>query len=249
MVVEMDMKRIVYVDIDGVLAVENLPALFALCNRLWHLEISEEQLALIQTEEAFHQMPAVADYRAHLGQERYQHQFKRMYFHPHYVDDMHVIDHAQQGVARLVRRFDELAYCTARLINFHPQWNEHLQRVTRLWLKRHDFLWGDRHVYFCNGIRAKLTLIAERVKQEHCQFWLIDDSLEQLLLAFDELSGEDQEVLQDALTLVAFGHDGCERATPVPVIPFPDWREINNLLVEKEFYHGNRKSTEQLPRL
>jgi hypothetical protein len=236
------MKRVVYVDIDGVLAVENLPALFALSNRVLQLTIPEEQLVRIRTEEAFHALPQVQVYQERVGKERYQLQIKRMFFHPHYIDEMRVIAHAQQGVARLAQRMDELAYCTARVINFHEQWNEHLQRVTRLWLKRHDFLWGERQVYFCDGIAAKWQRIAERIREEPCQLWLIDDSLELLLSAFATLSAADQVLLREHCRLVAFGYDVCEQAFPIPLIPFPDWREINNLLVEKESYDVHERS-------
>jgi hypothetical protein len=62
-------------------------------------------------------------------------------------------------------------------------------------------------------------------------------------VAFETLATEDQALLRDACTLVAFGHEHSDETYPLPVIPFPDWREINNLFVEKEFYDGNRRST------
>jgi hypothetical protein len=236
------MRRIVYVDIDGVLACNNPPVLIEMCNRLLKLEIPEEQLAMVGTRKAFDALPQAQAYQERTGKDIYQRQMARMEWHPLYVFRCNVMEGAPQGVAYLARRVDELGYLTARYINFNEGWNEHLARVTRIWLKNNDF-YGK--VAFSDGVKAKLETIASKIRKERCQTWLVDDSLDNLLAAFNELSAEDQGLLRDYLTLVAFGYDECEGEYPIPVIPFPNWREVSNLLVEKEFNYGDRRSTEQ----
>jgi hypothetical protein len=71
---------------------------------------------------------------------------------------------------------------------------------------------------------------------------LIDDNVEKLLLVFCELPQEEQHLLRNSLTLVAFGYEACPDGCPLPVIPFPDWSEVINLTIEKEFDYAKSKA-------
>jgi hypothetical protein len=164
-------QRVILADIDGVLAINNMSTLFQLFNRVLKLEITEEQLALVHTEEAFDQLPQVQQYQDSVGREYYLRQIARLNWHPHYIFALNVIKGAPQGVRYLAQHVSDLGYCTARVINFHEQWNEHLARVTRMWLKKHAVP-CEHQVIFCDGIKAKLETIARRIRKEGCQVLL-----------------------------------------------------------------------------
>lgn len=227
--------RMVLIDIDGVLAWGNIPQLARLYNRLAKLGIAEASLQAIETREAFGQLPQVQAHISGVGEERYQQQLARMQFHPLYVHQLNVMPGALVGVRYLARRVGEaLSYCTARVVNFNDAWNEHLQRVTRIWLKENDFPNAEQ-VMFCDGIPAKLAHIAALVREQEQPVLLIDDNAEQLLLAFMELPQAEQALLSRWLTIAAFGYEDCPDGCPLPVIPFSNWGEVINLAVEKEF--------------
>ena len=226
----------VLIDIDGVLALDNIPHLASMYNRLLKLGITEEHLQTVETCDAFGNLPQVQTHIDEVGLDRYQRQLARMQWHPLYVHQLKVMDGAVPGVRYLAQRVghDALSYCTARVINFNDAWNEHLARVTHIWLKEHDFPAADQ-VIFCDGIAAKLSYIVASIQREEQPVLLIDDSAEKLLLAFMSLSKEEQSVLRNNLTIAAFSYEECPDGCPLPVIPFPDWSEVINLAVEKEF--------------
>ncbi|WP_126600797.1 hypothetical protein [Dictyobacter aurantiacus] len=224
----------ILVDLDGVLAKKNLPRLLAMYNDVLNLAIPAEQLARVMSLEAFHALPQARSHYETVGAARYQYQLELLRFHPYHIASCQLVDGALQSVHYLTRRCDALRYCTARVINFHPQWNADVARCTQIWLKNSGFPNADK-IFFCDGPKVKLTTIAAMVREQSQRVLLIDDSLEKLLDAFDELPEDDQRLLREYLTLAAFGYnyDECDLEGTLPVIPFPNWSEVHNLAVNR----------------
>lgn len=232
------------VDIDGVLAKGNIPCFVALCNRALKLDIPNDQLAGVQTYDEFRVLPQVQAHIARIGEDRYQRRLELLRWHPEYIPHCHVIQDALSGVQALAQMVDELGYCTARVINFDAQWNRHVSAATHLWLKLNQFP-NFRLVDFCDGFTAKMRTIAQKLRAEpDSQIWLIDDSAEKLLEAFFDLSPEDQSVLVERFTLVAYGYErGQEVEHPLSVSCLDEWKHVCQL--EKEFISYAKSRPEQ----
>jgi hypothetical protein len=234
----------IFVDIDGVLAWNNLSYLLSMFNHHFQLDIPEEQMARIETLNDFYALPQVQAYKAKVGYDCYHRQFSQLQWHPLYVLNCNVIEKATQGVRYLAHcsGVNHLGYCTVRVINFHEQWSAYLARVTQMWLRNNGFP-NEERILFCDGVKRKLMHIAESIRTQRRQALLIDDSLELLLIAFHELSQEDQAILREHFTVAAFGYKDCPEEYPLSVIPFPDWGEVHNLAVEKEFKYAKKNDT------
>ena len=225
----------ILVDIDGVLACNNVPQLLALYVKSLKLPISDEQLAQVKTKEVFHLLPEVQAYIENVGLGRYQSQLARLQWHPGYVMQCLLIRGASEGVKYLAGKADELGYCTARMISFHDEWNRDLARATHMWLRKQQLPNSDQ-VLFCDGFKAKLMAIVTYLREHSgAHVLLIDDSANDLLLAYTQLDVNDQHILQNGLTLVAFGYDESVDH-PVQVVPLADWTRVGDL--EKEFDHA-----------
>ena len=230
-----------YIDIDGVLARDNVPALLTTLNRAMKLAIPDDQLAAIKTKKAFRELAQTQEYREQVGQALYQRQVERLEWHPLYTLELLLIERALEGIRYLAQRCPDIYYCTARYINFNEDWNRRLAQATRLWLGNNGFPRSEE-VLFCDGIAAKLKTIAAKLREQPCNEMLIDDSAPELMETLGSLPEEDQGLLCEHLTLVAFGYDDVPEHSPIQIIPFPRWNEVVNLCVEKEFnYHGTRK--------
>lgn len=229
----------ILVDLDGVIAKRNLPRLLATYNDVLKLAIPTEQLVQVKSLEAFHALPQARAHAEKVGSVRYSSQLELLRFHPYYIASCLPVDGALQGVRYLLRRCDVLGYCTARVINFHTQWNADVARSTWIWLKNSGFP-NDNQLLFCDGPRAKLTTIIALIREQERHVLLIDDSLYPLLNAFDGLSGEDRCLLSENLVLAAFGYDynECDVDSTLPVIPFPSWAEAHNLVVNRPVNQG-----------
>jgi hypothetical protein len=192
-------------------------------NRVLKLNIQDDTLASVRTRDVFDILPEVEEYQAKVGMDRYHYQLEALRWHPDAVIACNVIDGAWHGVRYLAQRVNVLKYCTARVINFNGVWNADLARVTWIWLKNNTFPHNEQ-ILFCDGVKEKLTKIV--------------DCPEKLLNAFGELPGADQHLLSEHLTLAAFGYDECDQGYPLNIIPFPSWKEVINLAVEKEFNYA-----------
>lgn len=238
------MGTTILVDIDGVIAQHNIPALLATYNRHLKLAIPDEQLECIKTLKAFHNAPQVQAYIATIGFERYHRQLAWLEWHPHYVAECSLVEGAWNGVRYLAQRAYDLQYCTARVIHFNAEWNADVARCTWIWLKNNEFP-NENSTLFCDGIPAKLRTILEMIQSYQRPILLIDDSLDALLRAFDSLPADEKQLLRQYLTLAAFGYEDCSQDYPLNVIPFPHWREVHNLAAEKEFNYGRTQSRRQ----
>lgn len=224
------METVILVDIDGVLSRDCNELLMALYNVHLCLGIDVVQLKGLSLTE-FHALPESLAHREQVGAERYRFQTEMLRFDPRHIARCHVIDGAVEAVQELATMIadTEIGYCTARYIPFHERWNDDLARTTENWLKSQGFPCTDQ-IVFCNGVRAKLeAIVAHLREQPDGQVMLIDDSVDLLLNAYQELSGDDQELLIQGLVLVAFGYDGGN-PHPVRIVPLVDWSDIHTIL-------------------
>jgi hypothetical protein len=231
------MDTVILVDIDGVLATKNMRCLLTVYNRVLKLGIQDDTLARVRTRDVFDMLPEVKAYRAKVGVNRYHYQLEALRWYPDAVITCNVIDGSWQGVRYLAQRVSALKYCTARVINFNAEWNTDLARVTWIWLKNNAFPHAEQ-ILFCDGVKEKLTKIVAMIQEQGQHILLIDDCPDKLLKAFGELSGVDQNLLSEHLTLAAFGYDECDQDYLLNIIPFPSWKEVVNLAVEKELNYA-----------
>jgi hypothetical protein len=176
-------------------------------------------------------LPEVQEHRAKVGVDRYRYQLEALMWHPLCVGACRVVNGSVQGVNYLLQRSNDLKYCTARVITFNNEWNKDLASITHAWLAHNGFPNHDQ-IVFCNGVKEKLTHIVAMIQEQERHVLLIDDNPDKLLKAFKELSGDDQLLLYGHLTLAAFGYSDCDECL-LNIIPFPDWKEVINLAVEK----------------
>ncbi|GHO83002.1 hypothetical protein [Dictyobacter formicarum] len=226
----------VLVDIDGVLATGHVQRFVALCNDILQLAIPIPNIASIASLREFGALPQVSAHRTKVGSDRFRRQMELMRWHPLNIVGCRVIDGSVEGIQYLAQRSSSLQYCTARFIEFDAAWNTDVANSTKSWLKNNDFPNAEL-VMFCESPRAKLTTIAAMVRAQKQPVYLIDDSLDLLLDAFDTLSMRDRRVLKTYLTLIAFDHceEECNQSYPLRVVPLQSWQEIQ--CIEKEFHH------------
>lgn len=235
------------VDIDGVLARHDRRRLFDHYNQFLELAIPLDQLEELSSLEDFHVLPQVQAYQAKVGKKRYAWQIDALAWHPRFVQQHTAVEGALEGMHYLASRAQVISYRTARFIAFDHQWNRELCCATQLWLKKQQFP-NPSQVVCCDGVKAKLTTLAEDLKaQPDRHVVLIDDSAEKLLTVFYELSTDEQRVLVDHLTLVGFGYEqGQEVHHPLRTIPLESWSNVRQL--EKEFsdaYSGKEQQQQQ----
>lgn len=220
----------ILVDLDGTVARGNLDILLPLYNDYFKLSLSEERLHAIQSMEEFEQLAEVQDFRANMGEFRYNLLIQIADCAPRHLSQAHVIQGAREGVERLAELgANSLGYCTARKSD-SEQWNRGMAEATYTWLNQQNFPSADQ-VLFCDGPGGKLQTIAAQLRKDHQSTLLIDDQYQALLAAIPSLAEEDQALLEQFLTLGAYHAQNLpERHSSMRILPLQQWDDIDQFI-------------------
>jgi hypothetical protein len=230
---EIMMRTIVGVDIDGTLAYGSHTAVWQLCNKQLALSITEDVLATVTTMRAFWDLPEVRAYRRRVGSDLAARELQHLELHPDILRGLQAYPGAQPAVRHLWNALGPVSYYTARYLPNEEQFNEGCRAGTQDWLQTQGFIKPDRAV-FCDKPRGKLQKLAEDMAAQSASAVLIDDQYQRLLDAYRELENESQQILRRGLILVAFRAKTPIESAPMPVVMLSSWRKplVEQAIVE-----------------
>jgi uncharacterized HAD superfamily protein len=219
----------ILIDIDGTIAVRNIPHFVEACNTQLNLGMDQEQRP--RSYKAFLRRQEVQEYIQRVGEEKSTRELAWMDLDPAVLVNMYPLPGAIESINQLAQHQIEIAYYTARSCWFDQVKHQVIMDATRQWLREKGFPNADKTV-FCRNVADKLQRIADVIAQDQQSIVLIDDQYHRLQEAFRKSDAQTQSLLRSYLMLVAFGAESMiemQEEPSLPCIGLPNWKQCNAL--------------------